>query len=145
MSRLLSALVIASLSCGGSRGPAPSASSAPPPAAPPLALDRDYPRLAEQAIKLYSAVVDAFRAAGEDCAAATAKLTALQTEYATVVAANLKILREGRAKELAPALAAHGDRFEAAAQAIVESPTMSACARDPSFGDAFDDLVGAPQ
>lgn len=147
MSRSISALLALTLcACGGASAGSPSGGSAPPPAAPaPLPLDRDYPRLAELAVKLYSAVADAFRAAGEDCSAATAKLQALQNEYASVVAANARILREGRARDLKPALAKHGDQFEAAAKAIVESATMSKCSQDAAFARAFDELVGSPQ
>ena len=122
--------------------PTPPPAGSPAPAAPPL--DRDYPRLAERAVSLYTEVAEAFRAAGGDCPAATAKLGALAAAYADVVTANAKVLREGRAKELRPALAKHADPFDAAAKSIVESPTMATCYADPAFTKAFDDLVGAP-
>jgi len=129
----------------GGPGPTPPtntpADAAPADAAP---LDRDYPQLATRAIALYEAVAESFRAAGEDCARATTRLGELAATYRDVVTANRKILREGRARELKPALAAHADRFDAAAKSIVESPTMAKCSSDPAFEQAFDDLVGAP-
>jgi hypothetical protein len=135
--------------CGNPSKPAPSSS---PPVAPPAdaatadaqPIDRDYARLAERAVGLYEAVADAFRAAGQDCARATARLGELGATYRDVVTANAKILHEGRARELKQALAKHGDRFDAAARAIMESPTMARCYEDPAFTKAFDDLVAAP-
>ena len=127
---------------GASGGPA-----APPDTAAPadtLALDRDYARLAERAVALYEGVAEAFRAAGDDCAQATAKLGGLAASYGDVVAANAKVLREGRARELRQAVAKHGDLFDAAAKAIVESKTMAKCSQDPAFTKAFDDLVAPP-
>jgi hypothetical protein len=125
-----------------SSGPAAPASDAGPPDA--LSLDRDYAKLAERAVALYAAVAEAFRAAGQDCAQATARLGELAGTYRDVVAANAKVLHEGRARELKQALGKHGDRFDTAAKAIIESPTMARCSEDPSFTKAFDDLVGAP-
>lgn len=135
--------------CGTPAKPPPT----PPPAAPPpadaappdaLALDRDYSQLAERAVKLYEAVAEAFRAAGEDCARATSGLAGLAGAYRDVAAANAKILHEGRARELKQALDRYADRFEVAAKAIVDSPTMARCTGDPAFTQAFDDLIGAP-
>lgn len=110
----------------------------------PVTLDRDLPRLAARATKLYQDVVVVFTASGEDCAAAAAKLGALQTTYADVVAANAKVLHDGRARELRAALEPHADALDAAAKAIVESKTMTKCSGDRAFTDAFDNLVGAP-
>jgi hypothetical protein len=107
-------------------------------------LDRDLPRLAERATRLYQDVVQVFASAGEDCAAATTKLAAMQKTYADVVAANAKVLHDGRAKELRVALEAHADDLDAAARSIVGSPTMKHCSPDHAFTDAFDELVGAP-
>ncbi len=147
MSRVLSiALVLAAC-----RHPAPAPPPAPPPppaapvdAGPPLPLDRDLPRLAERATRLYQDVAAAFAASGIDCAAATTKVGALQRTYADVVVANAKVLHDGRAKELRAALESHADVLDAAARAIVESPTMKQCSSDRAFTDAFDALVGAP-
>lgn len=114
---------------------------------PPIApgpLDRDLPRLAQRSVALYEAVVAAFRAAGSDCVAAAKKLGELRVEYADVTAANAKVLHEGRARELKAALAKYDDKLDAAAKAIVGSPTMSQCTSDRAFTKAFDDLVGAP-
>jgi hypothetical protein len=126
---------------GGPPAPAPAADAGAPEA---VSLDRDYPRLAERAVALYEAVAEAFRAAGEDCARATTRLGELAAAYRDVVAANAKVLHEGRARELKQALGERGDRFDAAAKSIVESPTMARCSEDPAFTRAFDDLVGAP-
>jgi hypothetical protein len=138
--------------CGTPAKPG-SGSAAPPPPAPPRAaappadpngLDQDYPRLADRAVKLYEAVADAFRAAGEDCAQATSRLDAIAAANRDVVAANVKVLHDGRARALKQALAARGDQLDAAAKSIVESPTMAKCSQDPAFTKAFDDLVGVP-
>lgn len=118
--------------------------TAPPDAAPPRSLDQDLPRLAGRATKLYQDVAAAFAAAGEDCAGATAKLGALQTEYGEVVIANAKVLHDGRARELRVALEPHATELDAAAKSIVDSVTMRTCAPDHAFTDAFDKLVGAP-
>ncbi len=122
-----------------------SGSAAPPPdAAPTGALDQDLPRLATRATKLYQDVAAAFTAAGEDCAAASAKLAALQTEYADVIAANAKVLHDGRARELRAALEPHATDLDAAAKSIVDSKTMKKCSPDRAFADSFDKLVGSP-
>ncbi len=149
MSRVLS-IALALAACGH---PAPAPTPPPPPPPPPAApidaavaqpLDRDLPSLAERATRLYQDVAAAFAAAGVECPAATAKLAVLQRTYADVVAANAKVLREGRAKELRAALESHADALDAAARSIVESPTMKQCSLDHAFTDAFDALVGAP-
>lgn len=124
--------------------PAPPAPAEQTAAAEPVTLDRDYPRLAERATQLYREVAGVFDVAGENCPAATTKLSELQRTYADVVAANAKILREGRARELRPALAAHEQELDASAKAIVESKTMATCSQDKAFTNAFDELVGAP-
>jgi len=124
----------------------PTQPTPPPPdaAPPPVALDQDLPRLAQRATTLYQEVASAFATAGVDCAAATARLVALQQTYADVIAANAKILHDGRARELRAALEPHAEALDAAAKAIVDSPTMSKCSQDRTFTDTFDALVGAP-
>jgi hypothetical protein len=112
-------------------------------------LDQDLPRLVERAIAMYQDIAAALvvpspsGASGKDCAAATAKLRQLAGTYRDVVAANAKVLHDGRAKELKAALEPHGDAFDAGARAIMQSPTMSACAQDPGFTKALDELLGA--
>jgi hypothetical protein len=123
-------------------GPVVQASDAGVPDAMPL--DHDYARLAVNAVALYEETAEAFREAGEDCRKATAALGELAELYRDVVVANAKVLHEGRARQLKPALAKHADRLDAAAKAIIVSPTMSRCSEDPAFTKAFDDLVGAP-
>jgi hypothetical protein len=130
--------------------PAPAPRSAPVRAAPPDAavadaapLDRDLPRLVERAIAMYEDIAKAFAASGKDCAAASARLGQLAAAYHDVVAANARVLHDGRAAELKAALAPHGDAFDAGARAIMQSPTMSACAQDPAFTRALDQLLEA--
>ena len=148
-------IAIAVLGCGTkSTPPAPPQPPPPPvdaaivvdvpPPAPLGPLDRDMPRLAERSLKLYESVVETFRTAGADCAAATAKLNALRTEFADVTTANAKVLHEGRGRELKAALAKYDDKLDAAAREIVGSQTMSKCSSDRAFTRAFDELVGAP-
>lgn len=148
MSRAYAAAIALCLAgCGNPARPASGGPAAPPADAPPadaLSLDRDYARLAERAVMLYEGVAAAFGAAGEDCPQATARLGQLAATYRDVVAANAKILHEGRARELKQALVTYGDRFDAAAKSIVESRTMAKCFEDPAFTRTFDDLVGAP-
>ncbi|HSK01489.1 MAG TPA: hypothetical protein VK932_09620 [Kofleriaceae bacterium] len=146
------AVLFALRALAGCGNPGPGKPATAGPAAQPadagvpdaLPLDRDYDRLAVRAVALYEAVAEAFRAAGEDCERATARLGELAAAYRDVVAANAKILHEGRARELKRPLAKHGDRFDAAARAIMGSEAMARCAEDPAFTNAFDDLVGAP-
>jgi hypothetical protein len=108
------------------------------------ALDQDLPRLAQRSLVMYEDVARTFAASGEDCAAAAAKLGQLAGTYREVVTANAKVLHDGRAKQLRAALDPYGESFDRSARAIVQSPTMSKCARDPAFAKAFDDLLEAP-
>lgn len=116
---------------------------APAPAAP-LTLDRDYPRVVARSIELYEQVVTSFATAGTDCAAAAAAVTQLAQTYGDVITANMTIVREDRVAALKGALAPHEARFTTAAQRVIDSPTMSACAKEPTFTAAFARLVGAP-
>ena len=111
--------------------------------AKPLALDDDLPRLAQRAVAMYGELSRAL-ADPQDCAAATTKLQAIETSYADVIAANRRVLHGGRdkIKQLHTALEPHQAEFDAAAQAIVQSPTMSTCSQDAGFAHAIDDLVG---
>jgi hypothetical protein len=132
------------------------APSAPPPVPPaPVAvpadaaadaapLDRDLPQLVERSLAMYRDVARAFAASGEDCGAASARLRELAGRYRDVTAANAAVMHDGRAGELRAALGAHDQEFDAAAQAVMQSPTMARCARDPGFGKAFDELVAPP-
>jgi hypothetical protein len=109
-----------------------------------VALDQDLPKLAERGVQLYQDVAAAFAAAGEDCASATTRLSALSKTYADVVVANAKVVHEGRAMELKIALRQFDLKFEEAAKAIMQGKTMPACAQDEAFGKAFNNLVGTP-
>lgn len=142
-------IAAAALACSGRSGSAPPA----PPAArivpadaavdaPPL--DQDLPRLVERSLALYQDIAKAFAEAGDDCGVATARLRELTSRHREVVAANARVLHDGRARELRAALDPRSDAFDAAAAAVVQSPTMSRCAQDRAFVRAFDELVAPP-
>ncbi len=155
MSRWASAALFA-VGCGHAapQGPAPGtthvARAAPADAATvdsgPPRLEDDLPRLAERAVQLFQAWQRALTAAGEDCAEATSKLNALALEYADVIEANAHVAHAGHEtmKALREELAKHEDEMDAAAQAIVHSPTMAKCAGDPAFAKAVDRIGGTP-
>jgi hypothetical protein len=131
------------------RAPAAHEPTTPPPPPPKVVdagtpFDQDLPRLATRSLAMYTALAGAFAKAGTDCAAATTALGALEKEYADAIAANAKVLRDGRAKELREALAPHQGDFDAQAKAIAGAPTLAACERDKPFADAFDRLAGPP-
>ena len=107
-------------------------------------LDQDLPRLVDRSLALYQDIAKAFAEAGDDCGAATVRLRELTARYRDVVAANAKVLHDGRARELRAALDPRSDAFDAAAAAVVQSPTMASCAQDSAFARAFDELVAPP-
>jgi len=140
--------IAAAIACSGR-------SSGPPPAQPaPVAaadaaveatpLDQDLSKLVERSLAMYQDVARAFEASQGNCAAATARLRELAGRYRDVAVANAKVLHDGRDKELRAALGPRGEQFDAAAAAVVQSPIMSKCAQDRSFGKAFDELVAPP-
>lgn len=144
-------LVVAA--CGSSPTRPPPAAPAPVAAAPAVApspaldaapLDQDLPRLVERSLAMYRDIARVFAASGEDCAAATGELRKLAGQNRDVVAANAKVLHDGRASELRAALDPHDAEFDAAAAAVVQSPTMAKCAPDPAFGKALDELLQPP-
>ena len=141
--------IAAAVACRGTPPPAAQPAAPPPPIVADAAvdaapLDQDLPRLIERSLAMYHDVAGAFAAAGTDCAAATARLGPLAATYRDVVTTNAKVLHDGRAAELRAALARRDDEFNRAAQAVVQSPTMSKCSQDPAFAKAFDDLLEAP-
>src|SRR5687768_4713246 len=144
------ALLVLVLACGHPQPPAPATNGSAVPADAPLAidaavaLDQDLPRLAERAVKVFADIASAFATAGEDCAAATTMLRALAGTHADVVAANHKVMRDGRGMQLKIALRAHDEALDAAAKAIVTGKTMAACAQDEAFAKAYDELVAPP-
>ena len=149
MTRVLWIALAALASCGHP-APAPAPPITPPvapaltaDAAVPTDLDHDLPRLASRSIQMYQEVAAAFVAVGEDCAAATARLTAIQNGYADVMTAIAKVLHDGRARELRAALEPNADTLDAAAKSIVDSKTMRKCSPDRAFTAAFD-FIGAP-
>ena len=107
-------------------------------------LDEDLPRLADRAVELYAQWRRAMEDAQGDCAAATAKVNAVADANADVIAANATILAAGhdRIAALRAALEPHQAELDAAAQAIVQSKTMSACAHDAAFAKAIDRIGG---
>lgn len=135
--------LVAALAC--SRPPAAPQPPAPPldAAVPdaPLTLDQDLPELAARSLAMYEELAVALIDTTEDCASVAARLTQLGARYRDVVTANAKVVREGRSDRLRTALAPHDDAFDRAARAIMQSPTMSRCARDPVFSEAFDKLL----
>lgn len=154
MTRWASAVLFA-MSCGHAAppGPAPGTThvtKAAPDAgvvdAPPPKLEDDLPRLATRAVQLFQGWNKALADAGEDCAAATSKLDELAVEYADVIDANAKIMHAGhdKIKALRDELAKHEDDMDAAAQGIVHSKAMAACAHDPAFAKAVDRIGGSP-
>jgi hypothetical protein len=107
-------------------------------------LDQDLPRLVQRSLAVYDEVASAFQASGSDCAAASTRLEQLAGRYRDVAAANAKVLRDGRTEELRAALEVHGDAFDRAAQAVMQSPTMTSCGANPVFAKAFDDVFQPP-
>ena len=141
--------IAAAVACGGKAPPPQPTPRAAPvadarPAADATPLDQDLPRLVERSLAMYQDVGKAFTASGENCAAATARLHELTGRYRDVVIANAKVLHDGREKELHAALDPHSDAFDAAAAAVVKSPTMARCAPDGAFAKALDELFEAP-
>jgi hypothetical protein len=110
----------------------------------PAPLDQDLPRLVLRSLAMYQDIAQALATSGEDCAAAATRLGQLARRYRDVALANAKVLHDGRAKQLKAALAPHSDAFDDAARRVVQSPTMSTCARDPAFASTFDALLSPP-
>ncbi|MGN6103828.1 MAG: hypothetical protein ACTHU0_01870 [Kofleriaceae bacterium] len=142
--RLSTLLVLALAGCG-SRAPAAHPPE-PAPATPDAAVDAaplhdDLAQLARRAVQLYEDISAAFAAAGTDCAAATTRLVELRGTHGEVTAANARVVQEGRGPALKAALAPYDARLDAAAAAIMRSPTLASCAEDPAFTTAFDELV----
>lgn len=122
----------------------------PPPATPdatvaaPGTLADNLPELARRARQLYLDWAAAFSDANLDCAAATARVTALADKNADLAAANKAVFRAGH--DRVKALRAELEKYEAEmgplAKSIMESPIMSRCSTDPQFSHAIDRLQG---
>jgi len=108
------------------------------------ALEQDLPRLVERSLVMQQAIAAALTAAGDDCAAATARLGELTGTYRDVVVANARVLHDGRARELHAALDPRADAFDRAAADIMKSPTTAKCVQDPAFAQAFEALFEPP-
>jgi hypothetical protein len=119
---------------------------APPADSAPARLEDDMPRLAERALALFQAWRAALDAAGEDCAAATAKLNQLAIDFADVIDANARVAHAGheKIKALRAELEKHEDDFMATAKAIAGSKTMAKCSGDRAFAAALDRVGGSP-
>ena len=151
MSRTVPIAVIAGLAiaaCGRAAPPLRPVSSPTmaTTAAPrtPLPLDQDLPRLARRGSELLQELARAFETSGEDCGAAVTRLLALKASHGDVIAANAKVLRDGRGQQLQGALAAYAAASSAAASSIMGSKTMTTCAGDRAFTNAYDELLAAP-
>lgn len=119
------------------------AGTAPVADAPPQGpLDQNLDRLAERSVALYGDVVRAFEAVRENCPAAATRLDELARTYADVIAANAKVLHEGREMQLKIALRRFDDQFQKAAKSIVQSKTIAACFQDAAFAKSLEGLVG---
>ncbi len=153
---LRASLLVVILGCGGPQ-PAPAApekgtpkpiavapvdAGAPVEPAPTGLLDQNLDRLAERSVMLYGEIVKAFDAAGENCGTAASKLDQLTHTHAEVIAANAKVLHEGREMQLKIALRRFDDQFQKSAKAIVQSKTIAACFQDAGFAKALEGLVG---
>jgi len=134
--------------CGHAAPPAAPVVTAthqsPPDAAIDAPLDEDLDALAVRAVKMYQDWQHALDEANGDCAAAATKVNALADANADVIAANARIQRAGHDKivQLRAALEPHAAELDASAKAIVQSPTMAACAHDPAFARAVDRIGG---
>lgn len=144
-------LIVIAIGCGHPSappttpaGPAAPAATTDAPAAQPVPLDDDLPRLAERAVKMYQDWQKAFADAGTDCAAATEKMNALADANADLIAANQRLTKAGHEKIKAARaeLEKHSAEIDPAAQAIMQGPTMGACSGDPAFNKALERLAG---
>src|SRR4051812_49262265 len=88
------------------------------PDAPPPPLDRDPTRLAARAVDMMRAGAPAFADRGEDRGAAAAKLDAIRSDFADLLAANAAMLADGRRGELKAAIAPRQADLDAAATAV---------------------------
>lgn len=147
--RVLRLTFVVIVGCGG-RSANPIVTTPPPPVdagapvepPPPGPLDQNLDRLAERSVTLYGEIATAFDAAGENCGVAATKLDQLTRAHAEVIAANLKVLDEGREMQLKIALRRFDEQFQKSAKAIIQSKTIAACFQDAAFVKALEGLVG---
>jgi hypothetical protein len=112
--------------------------------APPPPLDRDPARLASRAVAMMQAVAAALSDSGEDCAAAATKLDAIRGEFADLLAANAKMLADGRKADLKAAIAPRQAELDAAATTVFATKAIAACVHDATFTRAFSLAMGGP-
>jgi len=143
-------IVAAIAGCSGT-APPPVQPAVPPKPVPvtavlpeTAALEQDLPRLVERSLAMQQDIVAALAAAGDDCAAATAKLAQLTGTHRDVVVANARAVHDGRGRELQAALDPHAEAFDRAAAGIMQSPTTAKCVQDPAFAKAFEGLFEPP-
>jgi hypothetical protein len=137
------AIVITLAGCG-SHPPSTEATRLPPPvdaAVDAAPLDHDLDRLAARSVEMFDALARVL-AAGDDCAGATARLGQLEARYADVIAANARVLHDGRELQLKLALRHYDDRFQAAAKRVMSAPVLVVCAGDARFTAAYERLAG---
>jgi len=135
------------LGCGGHPPPTGTTVTTTPPVVDaatiePTPLDQDLDRLATRSIALFGELAKLLAAADDDCAAMTSKLGELDTRYADVIAANAKVLHDGREMQLKLALRHYDDQFRDAAKMIVDAKVVATCAHDQAFTSALDRLSG---
>ncbi len=120
---------------------APADAALPPDAA---ALDDDPSRLAARSTQLYQELAASLVGA-TDCMEAAAKLEAIDTSYADVIAANMRMTRASRDKARAfkDALAPYEAALGSAMHAVADAPIVKQCARDERFSTAIDRLDGS--
>lgn len=116
----------------------------PSDAATPLALEDDFPRLADRSVAMYQALAKLLGEPSTDCPAVATKLDAIATEYSDAITANAKVLHAGHDKiqKLKTAIEPHQADLDAAANTISASTTMKTCSEQPAFAKAIDRLLG---
>ncbi len=139
-------LAIAVTLAGCGNHPAPAEVTRPTPADAAVVdaepLDHDLDRLAARSVDMFEELGRVL-AAGNSCAATTTALGELEARFADVIAANARVLHDGREMQLKIALRHYDDRFQAAAKRVVSAGVLATCANDAAFTAAYDRLAGA--
>jgi hypothetical protein len=136
--------LVAAMACKSAPSPSPAPPppprvvEAPPPPPPPPPLDRDPSRLVDRLLAMFTDVPAALVG---PCDGVKAALAGLSDRYADVIAANAKVVSEGRAGELRAAIVARRDEVAAAGRAMMTALTKASCGSDPDFIAAFDKVA----